>query len=243
MAILTFGELIAWAQTNCPEEYARLPDPDIYEITCINACVKVCVGVIARTAVYQDLISFENNMLKVRVHLDYSTGALILLAGDNMRLTPSFYSQIQLTEPFCWIWPSLSTSLGLAKFNALVRYALMARGHDGRLADMSFGIQEVFPQICADIARGQDVKNMKSVWEAGQRTDQELRDDHSKSEDENDLADAHSTKESLEGQQKCGVTVSTSNSHAQPFLLKLCSSTTAYNTCRKSSKFSKHATG
>ncbi|KAH5394303.1 hypothetical protein HBI47_241670 [Parastagonospora nodorum] len=93
----------------------------------------------------------------------------ILVAGDFIRLTPSYYDKIELSEPFCWIWPSLNDRIGLAKFNALVRYAIMVRGFPGNLSDMPFGLHEVFPQLCADLAKGQDIDNMKTTWEGGKR--------------------------------------------------------------------------
>ncbi|KAH5655273.1 hypothetical protein HBI23_148220 [Parastagonospora nodorum] len=93
----------------------------------------------------------------------------ILVAGDFIRLTPSYYDKIELSEPFCWIWPSLNDRIGHAKFNALVRYAIMVRGFPGNLSDMPFGLHEVFPQLCADLAKGQDIDNMKTTWEGGKR--------------------------------------------------------------------------
>ncbi|KAF2032618.1 hypothetical protein EK21DRAFT_44499, partial [Setomelanomma holmii] len=136
----------------------------------------------------------------------------IVLAGDEMRLAPSYYDKIQLSEPFCWIWPNLSDSIGLAKFNALVRYALMARGYPGYLSDMSFPIQQVFPQLCSDIAQGQDVKKMKSVWKDGMAARPDLRggdgDDGCETEDghnEEPLPPTFAVAEASEQEQKRSV--------------------------------------
>lgn len=208
MGITTFEELTAWARTHCPEEHARLPDLAIYDITRRNGrSMSICVGSIARTVIYRDLISFEDNSLKVHVHLDPNSGALILLAGDNIRLTRSYHDKIQLSEPYCWLWPNLSDSLGLAKFDALVRYALMAQGYDGRLETMSFGIHEVFPQLCSDIARGQDVQNMKSIWEGGRRYDQDLEDDDSEDAHGNGSEGSELAEDFPEEQQNTSVAV------------------------------------
>jgi hypothetical protein len=60
---------------------------------------------------FHDLMALEENALKVQVHIEPHIGALIFLAGNDIRLTRSYYDKIQLAEPFCWIWPALSDSL------------------------------------------------------------------------------------------------------------------------------------
>jgi hypothetical protein len=90
--------------------------------------------------------------------------ALIITADGAIRLTRSFHHHIKLCEPFCWIWPSITDELGMDKFTALVRYVFETRGYPGGLSHMHFSIHEVFPQICADVVRGQGIKKMNSVW-------------------------------------------------------------------------------
>jgi hypothetical protein len=124
MRITNLMELRAWAEENCPEEYGRLPAARSYEITTVGSCIRICVGTIARTEIRHDLISFENDKLKVQAHLELGKAMPILVAGNFTRFTPSYYDKIELSEPFCWIWPSLNGGIGLAKFNALVRYAI-----------------------------------------------------------------------------------------------------------------------
>lgn len=169
MRILNLVELRAWAEKNCPEEYARLPAASSYEISTVGSCVSVCIGTIARTETHHDLISFGNDRLEVQAHLEPEKAVPILVAGNFTRLAPSYYDKIKLSEPFCSIWPDLNDSIGLAKFNALVRYALMIHGHRGRLSDMSLEIHEVFPQLCADLIRGPGSKSENSSWQGGKR--------------------------------------------------------------------------
>jgi hypothetical protein len=186
----------------CPEEYARLQDAASYEVRTIGSHSRVCIGTIARTAIYHDLISFDDLDVKVQAHVEIEKASPILLAGDVTRLGPSYYDKIQLSEPFCWIWNGLTDSLDLAKFNALARYALMVRGHFGGLCDMSFGIQEVFPQLCADIARGQDVKNMKSIWEGGRCYGQGLVEGDTKETEDHKQNGVQADEDVSEEQQK-----------------------------------------
>lgn len=176
MRITNLIELRAWAEENCPEEYARLPAAGSYEITAIGSCVCVYVGTIARTEIHHDLISFENDRLKVQAHLELGKAMPILVAGNFTRLTSSYYGKIELSQPFCWIWPGLEYSIGLDKFNALVRYVCMVRGFPGNLSDMPLGLQEVFPQLCADITRGQGTQSIESSWKGGKHGGKRLKE-------------------------------------------------------------------
>jgi hypothetical protein len=89
----------------------------------------------------------------------------------------------------------------------------MVRREPGYLEAMSFRIQEVFPQICSDIARGQDLKNMKSVWEGGRSFGPGLLDGDSENGDDDDSNNLSGLQEPFGGddtsdqQQRRGVTV------------------------------------
>jgi hypothetical protein len=78
-----------------------------------SATAHLKVGEIPRTAIYRDLIDFENNNIPVKVFLNKGDGALTIQAG-KIRLTRSYYGKINLLEPFCWIWPNIFDSIGIA---------------------------------------------------------------------------------------------------------------------------------
>jgi hypothetical protein len=85
--------------------------------------------------------------------------------------------------------------------NALARYALKLRGVYGGLCEISFGIHEGFPQLCADVARGQQVKIIKFVWESGRCYGQGLVEREVEEKEEHELDGVQAEKDVSEEQQ------------------------------------------
>jgi hypothetical protein len=74
MGITKFEEFIIWAKTHSPDEFARLPDPTIYNITRRRTDhISVIVGTITCSVVHLRLISGDHS-LKVYTHLDANSG-------------------------------------------------------------------------------------------------------------------------------------------------------------------------
>ncbi|KAF1937717.1 hypothetical protein EJ02DRAFT_458507 [Clathrospora elynae] len=170
--ITSFDELDNYAQANFEEDYAKLPDPSTYNITRAFCGARLCIGEASSSAVLKSLTYSGDDTLDVWASLDHRSGAL-LLTIDSFRIRPIHYNEIKLLEPFCWLWPGIANWIGLDKLDGFVRYVFLARGYPASLEEMPFRIQEVFPQICSDIATAQDMKNMRSVWEGGEvRRDQ-----------------------------------------------------------------------
>jgi hypothetical protein len=81
---------------------------------------------------------------------------------QSIRLEDSLYDQIRLREPFCWIAPGITDQLAMDKLGALLYYIFNVRGYTDVFKPCT-DMQRVFPQVCADIARGQDLKKNASV--------------------------------------------------------------------------------